>query len=252
MILTLDHHTLAIISIAGSSLDVLGALYLAYDLLGGEHGPLRALTRGVTYGLIFAVGYGIPLGPVFGIACGVTHGLTLGWEYSLASRGTQKPGFWYDAAASSVRGIGHGIGAAWYFGPLYGIVFGATSAVAQIAAYRIGIRPTLEYSSARRPRFTRRHVLAAVNRAVGYGLAAAFLCVKLAHQPGRALSFGLRFGLTIGLVTAVSGPFTPVIEWAADHIPEKRMGVVGVGLILVGFALQSIQYWTALLDIPVQ
>ncbi len=42
----IEKHTLALISIIGSSLDVLGALYLAYDLLGGEHGPLRTLTRG--------------------------------------------------------------------------------------------------------------------------------------------------------------------------------------------------------------
>jgi hypothetical protein len=32
-----DKHTLAIISIVGSSLDVVGSLYLSYDLLGGEH-----------------------------------------------------------------------------------------------------------------------------------------------------------------------------------------------------------------------
>jgi len=37
----MDKHTVALISIIGTSLDVLGALYLAYDLLGGEHGPLR-------------------------------------------------------------------------------------------------------------------------------------------------------------------------------------------------------------------
>jgi hypothetical protein len=29
------------------------------------------------------------------------------------------------------------------------------------------------------------------------------------------------------------------------------MGVFGVGLILVGFALQSVQYWVALLDIVI-
>jgi len=39
----MDHHTLAIVSIVGSCLDLLGALYLAYDLLGGEPGPLRPL-----------------------------------------------------------------------------------------------------------------------------------------------------------------------------------------------------------------
>src|ERR1035438_3776004 len=101
----MDHHTLAIVCIIGSSLDVLGALYLAYDLLGGEHGPLRTLSRAVTYGALFAVGSSIPLGveqgpllalsrglrdgavffidpvillgPNFSIACGVTDGFSL-------------------------------------------------------------------------------------------------------------------------------------------------------------------------------
>ncbi len=43
----IDKHTIALISIIGCSLDLLGAMYLAYDLLGGEHGPLRTLTRAV-------------------------------------------------------------------------------------------------------------------------------------------------------------------------------------------------------------
>ena len=80
--MTVDRHTLALVSIVGSSLDVLGALYLAYDLLGGEHGPLRTLTRGVTYGALFGLGYGLALGPVFGLASGATHGLTLAWAFS--------------------------------------------------------------------------------------------------------------------------------------------------------------------------
>jgi len=45
----MDHHTVAAISITGTCLDVLGSLYLAYDLLGGPHGPLRLLTRAVTF-----------------------------------------------------------------------------------------------------------------------------------------------------------------------------------------------------------
>jgi hypothetical protein len=109
----IDKHTVALISIVGSSLDVLGALYLAYDLLGGEHGPLRTLTRGVTYGALFGGGYGLALGPVFGMASGVAHGITLAWEYSRASRGGPKPGFWYDLAMSAIRGAGFGLGAAY-------------------------------------------------------------------------------------------------------------------------------------------
>src|ERR1700680_3560128 len=102
----IDKHTVALVSIIGSSVDVIGALYLAYDLLGGEHGPLRTLTRGVTYGVLFGVGYGLGLGPVFGVASGVAHGITLGWEFSRASRGGSKPGFWVDAAMSAIRGMG--------------------------------------------------------------------------------------------------------------------------------------------------
>lgn len=101
--MTIDKHTLALISIVGSSLDVLGAMYLAYDLLGGEHGPLRTLTRGVTYGALFGTGYGIALGPVFGLASGLAHAFTLAWEFSRASLGRPKSGFWFDTAMSAIR-----------------------------------------------------------------------------------------------------------------------------------------------------
>src|SRR3974390_3112170 len=98
----MDKHTLALISIIGSSLDLLGAMYLAYDLLGGEHGPLRTLTRAVTYGALFGTGYGLALGPVFGLASGVAHGITLAWEFSREARNQPKPGLLMDAATSAI------------------------------------------------------------------------------------------------------------------------------------------------------
>src|SRR6059036_3759908 len=109
----MDKHTVALISIIGTSLDVLGALYLAYDLLGGEHGPLRTLTRAVTYSVLFGTGYGRALGPVFGLASGVAHGITLAWEFSRASRRGPKPALWYDTAMSAIRGGGFALGAAY-------------------------------------------------------------------------------------------------------------------------------------------
>src|SRR5215471_597133 len=134
--MTIDKHTVALVSIVGSSLDVLGALYLAYDLLGGEHGPLRTLTRAVTYGALYGTGYGLALGPVFGLASGAAHGLTLAWEFFRASRNEPKPGFWLDAAMSSIRACGFGLGAAYLFGAPFGITFGAFSAVGQAILYR--------------------------------------------------------------------------------------------------------------------
>jgi hypothetical protein len=249
--MTIDRHTLALISIAGNCLDVLGALYLAYDLLGGEHGPLRTLTRGVTYGVLFGGGYGLALGPVFGIASGLTHGVTLAWEYSRASRRLPKPGFWYDFAMSALRGAGFGVGAAYLYGGVFGVVFGALSTLGQAFGYRIGIRPTHDYQPAKRPRLTKYQLLAAVNRTVGYALA-GYISALAAEQRAGALSVGLKTGLMMGVVTALGGACTPFVEWGADHVPEKRMGVFGVGLIIVGFALQSVQYWLALLDVSVR
>jgi hypothetical protein len=245
---TIDRHTVALISIVGSSLDLLGAMYLAYDLLGGEHGPLRTLTRGVTYGALFGTGFGLALGPVFGLINGLTHGVTLAWEFSRASRHIPNPGIWRDAAMSTIRGAGYAVGSAYLFGPVFGIAFGAMSAAAQTIAYRLGIRPTMDYQPQARPRLTRHQFLAGVNRTVGYGIA-GYLSALIAHQRVSALHVGLLTGLATGIVTVVGSGSISFVEWFADNIPAKRMGVIGIALILTGFALQSAQYWVTLLDL---
>src|SRR5713101_1289108 len=79
--IVIDHHVLAGISIAGIVCDVMGGLYLAYDLLGWSNGPLRIITRVVTYMLFFSLGYGLPLGLPFGLIAGAGLGLALGLEF---------------------------------------------------------------------------------------------------------------------------------------------------------------------------
>jgi hypothetical protein len=247
----IDKHTLAAISIIGSSLDVLGALYLAYDLLGGEHGPLRTLTRVVTYGVLFGTGYGLFLGPVFGLAAGLAHGITLGWEYSRASRNAPASGFWVDTAMGAIRAAGFALGGSYLFGAPFGVTFGVLSAAGQAIAYRLGIRPSVDYKPSTRPRISRFLVLAAINRTVGYSVS-GYLSSLVAQHANQAIAVGLKTGLAIGIVTATIGPCTPFIEWRVDHLPERRMGVFGVSLILIGFTLQSAQYWATLLDVTVR
>lgn len=245
--MTIDKHTLALVSIIGSSLDVLGALYLAYDLLGGEHGPLRTLSRAVTYGALFGAGYGLAFGPVFALAAGAAHGITLASEYSRASKHRPKPGIWYDIAMSAIRGAGFGLGLAYLYGVAFGVTFGALSTVGQVIAYRAGMRPTIDYLPAARPRLTKHQSIGVAIRTVGYA-AAGYFSALIADRPANALGIGVKLGLAIGVATAIASTCMPLIEWSADRVPEKRMGVFGVGLIFVGFALQSVQYWVALLE----
>ena len=138
-------------------------------------------TRGVTYGVLFGGGYGLALGPVFGLATGVTHGITLAWEFSRASRGRPKPGFWYDTAMSAIRGAGFALGTAYLYGGSFGATFGALSMGGQVIAYRAGIRPTMDYQPIVRLRVTRHQFLASVNRMVGYTFA-GYISALAAHR----------------------------------------------------------------------
>src|ERR1700682_1758993 len=98
----MDHHTVAAVSITGTCLDVLGSLYLAYDLLGGRHGPLRLLTRAVTYSVVFGVGYGLGLGPFFGLVAGISTGVTVAIELSRAGRGVEHYSLPWEACFSAI------------------------------------------------------------------------------------------------------------------------------------------------------
>src|SRR5260370_22993565 len=95
----MDFHPVAAVSIPGTCLDVLGSLYLAYDLLGGQHGPLRLLTRAVTYSLVFGVGYGLGLGVFFGLTAGITAGITLSIVFN---RGSPRLGYFSFAFVRTV------------------------------------------------------------------------------------------------------------------------------------------------------
>src|ERR1022692_3461846 len=106
----MNHHTVAAVSISGSCLDVLGSLYLAYDLLGGQHGPLRLLTRMVTYSIVFGVGYGLGLGPFFGLASGVAIGVTMAIELNRVARGLNHYSLPWKEVFSAIRGVAFGAG----------------------------------------------------------------------------------------------------------------------------------------------
>jgi hypothetical protein len=106
------------------------------------------------------------------------------------------------------------------------------------------MRPGTDYVSNRRPRLTRRQFRGTVIRTIGY-IATALVCSAFVHHIDHAWSFAIRVGLVTGIVTGIGITVNPYIEYYADNLPERRLGVFGIGLILLGFAMQSFQYWLA-------
>jgi hypothetical protein len=247
---TIDHHLVASVSIAGTCLDVLGTLYLAYDLLGGEHGPLRLVTRAETYSIVFGVGYGLGLGLFFGAVAGATTGVTIAIELHRAARHHDHYSLPWEAFFAMIRGVGFGVGLYHMVGLRFAVVFAVLVSVGPIFAYSRGMRPGMEYEAAPKPHFSSRQFWGTVVRTLGYG-AAALLCGIFAQHLEHPWLFALRVGLVTGFVTGFGIVINPYIEYYADHLPERILGALGIGLILCGFALQSFQYWVALLDVHV-
>jgi len=208
----MDLHTVAAVSITGTCLDVLGSLYLAYDLLGGQHGPLRLLTRAVTYSVVFGVGYGLGLGPFFGLAAGIATGITLAIEFNRASRGLDHYSLPWEGLFSAIRGFGYGAGLHRILGFRYAIAFGILVTVGQVFAYSHGMRPAIDHEAARRPRLSRRQFWGTVVRTLGF-MATALICSFFIHHVDRAWWFAIRVGLLIGIVTGVGATVNPYIEY---------------------------------------
>jgi hypothetical protein len=246
----MDHHLVASISIAGSCLDVLGSLYLAYDLLGGQHGPLRLLTRAVTYSILFGLGYGLGLGFIFGVASGIAIGVTFAIELNRASRDQGHYAWPWEAFFSAIRAAAFSAALYPQVGLRFAALYGVLLVAGQVIAYHRGVRPSLNYSATRRPRFSRVGLEATAIRTAGY-IAAALVCSAVVHHVEHPWHFAARLGLITGLVTGLGMAFTPYVEYYADNLPARRMGVFGIGLMFCGFALQSLQYWLAVFDVRV-
>lgn len=245
----MDHHTVAEISIAGSCLDVLGSLYLAYDLLGGPHGPLRLLTRMVTYSILFGVGYGLGLGVLFGVTAGLALGITIAIELNRASGRQDHYSLPWETFFSAIRACAFSAALYPQVGLRFAIAYAAFLIVGQVIAYMRGVRPSMRQRLAK-PQVLRVFTWATLLRTAGY-FAAAMVCSVFVRHLDHPWLFAARLGVVTGLVTGVGMALSPHIEHYADHIPQRRIGVVGVGLMFCGFAMQSVQYWLVVFNVRV-
>lgn len=234
-----DHEKLiSLLALIGVVLDALGGLYLAYDLLGGEHGPLRLLSRLLTYSAIFGLGLGLSLGLWFGLAGAAGMAPTFEMQLARRARGiavTQRE--WIVGA--TLRGLAFGIAGWLTVGCDFGIGFGLLSGLVMLVSYELGYGTT-QYRAYQRPRIERATVMPAVVRGVGVGLAGA-ISGAITGRP-EAFMYGIQIGLVAGMLNAVVAILSPSVEWWGDHLPDRALGGYGAVLMLVGSALQTMQY----------
>lgn len=262
--IVIDRHIIAGISIVGTVCDVMGGLYLAYDLLGGNNGPLRTLTRVVTYSLIFCLGYGLPFGLLFGalkgvelaLVVGIGLGAILGLEYAHVTldktRNLQHAhDQWFPFLFGFLRGVVFGLAGGLLIEPLFGLLFGLLSGIGLIAVYAFRLSPSHAYQPHVKPQLRPHELIASAVRGTSTALA-GIIAALITHYGSNAFSFGLTFGIVAGTVSAIVSVFSPLVEWRADHLPARRLGAFGTMILLIGLILQSIQYWVVLLNVVVQ
>lgn len=233
------------LSLMGVVLDALGGLYLAYDLLGGKRGPLRQISRLLTYSVILGLGYGITLGLWFGLAGAFVTAPTIYYQLTRRARGSDPTNFEWNLMAS-MRGAAFGVAGWLMVGPDFGIAFGILSALAMNIAYVAGFDTNI-YRPYQKPGLDRYLTMAGIVRGLMIGLAGA-ISGAITRRPA-ALSHGIQIGVVVGALNTAVTLLSPPIEWWADNLPERVLGGYGAFLLLVGSALQTVQYVAQLLEL---
>jgi hypothetical protein len=233
----LEHDLVPIVSLAGVILVGLGALYLAYDLLGGKNGPLRTFTKSASYGLLFGSVYGLPLGVWFGLAGAFFSGPALSIEIGRRNVREIHP-FCEALVLGLVRAVSFGAAGWLAKDSWFGINFGIFCAVGFVAAYRI-VGPPANIDLGR-PRIDKAVLERAALRAASIGLAAVLS--GAIHRENRALSYGVEVGVVTGMSSGILVAVAPSVEAWVDNLPDRRLGGYGAILVVIGSLLQTLQY----------
>jgi hypothetical protein len=228
---------LPILSLTGVILDSLGGLYLAYDLLGGKRGPLRTLTKSISYGVLFGIAYGAPLGVWFGLAGFLVSGPALSLE--IGRRSSRDAHLLLEALTFGLaRALSFGAAGWLSKDSWFGINFGILSLLGFVAAYLMVGPPTDTGSG--HAQHDRAVLYRAAFRGVSIGLAGV-LSGMIDREP-HAISYGIEVGLVTGISSAILVAVAPPVEAWADSLPDRRLGGYGAILVLIGSLLQTLQY----------
>lgn len=242
----MDDHIQAVITIIGMTCDVMGGLYLAYDLLGGENGPLARLTKIVNYSVLLVLLFLTTMGFKFALIVGLAFGTALGLHFDRAGKGipdTNK----FLLFTAILRAVAVTTAVWIKENHVLGLVMGALVFIMSMVLPRLKVSPTQLYNTGKKPQLTWRQVIIAfilMAVAITSGLVGA----SIAHGDARTIGFVIKFGLTFGFAIFVTSIISPVIEWYSDNLPPQSFGTAGVALFIIGFVIQSIPSFATIFD----
>lgn len=258
------------IAVLASTLTVIGSLYLAYDLLGRQHGPLRWLAIFVTSGLIGA----IILEPAALVFATLENNIPDAFRILLV-------GILLGAFSGILFAIPENprhphifSGKASMIGGLLGIVFLAAllrvfyTPIAPVKPFdpsitdqylQILLVATLfgvplgvvlggfhhffrgNYQPGRPQLFSWRSSLKAFGIILVFWGVIALLALAEPAAEKKAIYDGTLAVLAVALSGAIPSGFAPYMFWGLNHFPERTLGASGFVLTLIGAMLPAIQ-----------
>lgn len=233
------------ISLVGMLFDAVGGLYLAYDLLGGEKGPLSTFTRAFTYSLLLFIIFAIAMGAKFALCAGIGLGVAVGLQLDRIGRKVEISSKFL-LSISLLRACGMG-SAVWTLGrPITAGVVSLLIFIASMVLPVFKISPELLVEAGKKPSINKQKVLLACF----FGIMALtidmlFLACGLSSLADMQDLLKLAFTVFLGML--VVGTLSPSIEWYADNVEPKVLGYLGTILFLLGFLIQSIPSWFVVL-----
>lgn len=257
------------IAALAAALTAIGSLYLAYDLLGRQHGPLRWIAIFVTSGLIGA----ITLEPAALVFAALEHNIPNAFRTLLV-------GILLGAFSGVLFAIPEDPRHPHIFSGKASVVGGVLGVVFLAALLRIFFTPTIINTSS--PSMVDQYlqillVATLFGVPLGVVLGGFHHFFRGNYQPGRPLLFSWRSSLkacgiilvfwgvvilltlaepaaekktiydgtlvvlAVSLSGAIPSGFAPYIFWWLNHFPERTLGASGFVLTLIGAILPAIQ-----------
>jgi len=242
----MDNHTSAVITVIGMTCDVIGGLYLAYDLLGGENGPLARLTKVVNYSVLMILLFLFPMGLKFSLIVGVAFGTALGLHFDRIGKNIPDT-YRFLVCVAALRAVATGIAVSLKANIVLALVIAVAVFALSLLLPKFKISPVSVYQSGKKPQLNFKQLLLAVILA-GSATAVGLFGASITGGDKTTIQFSLIFGMTFGMAIMVVTSVSPLIEWYSDHLPPKSFGTAGVILFITGFVIQSIPSFATIFD----